>query len=143
MMPLSRILGWVLWATIAVVWTVGLTSRYGGPEGFGDTPEMREYSRFVMAKTTHVGIYTAWTILTGWLRPPFGIRLFLLMFLMSHAVLTEWAQTYVEGRMGLLRDAALDHLGIFLGVVIAYRWWAAERMTNDQPPKSQGITKLQ
>lgn len=114
---------WILWAIVTVVWTVALVTEITGPS-FGDTEEMRNFTRIFLAKSAHLAIYAGWTVLTGWLKAPLKVRIFLLMFLMFHAVGTEWRQTYIE-RSGKLSDAALDHLGIFLGVLISFRWWTA------------------
>jgi VanZ family protein len=122
------LVSWSAWSLVTVGWTAALILPINGPE-FGDTEEMRTLTRLILTKSAHVSVYMVWTIFTGWLRPPLKLRFFLLMFLMAHAVGTEWCQLYFEdlfGRKGLLRDAALDHLGIFLGVVLSLRWWTAE-----------------
>jgi VanZ family protein len=123
------IVGWSVWVVVTIAWTVALTSPVVGP-AFGDTEEMRNLTRIIFAKSAHVSVYAVWAFYTGWLKPSLRIRLFLLMFLMAHAVGTEWRQMYVERRTGLLRDAALDQFGIFIGVVAGLRWWAAPDDSN-------------
>ena len=120
---ISPVVRWTVWSIVTVLWTAALVLPIVGP-AFGETEEMRNFTRILLAKTAHISIYALWTILTGWLKAPLRVRIFLLMFLMAHAVGTEWRQTYVE-RSGKLSDAALDQLGIFLGVLISFRWWTA------------------
>lgn len=119
---MPSILLWSIWIVFTLAWTAGLVLPISSPT-FGDTEEIRNLVRFILSKGAHLSLYAAWTVLTGSLRAPFRYRLFLLMFLMFHAVATEWVQTFVPSRTGLLRDAAIDHLGIFLGVLISFRWW--------------------
>lgn len=119
MPPFAR---WSLWAVVAIVWTCFLVLPVTGPT-FGSNEEMRELVRFLIAKTAHVSVYAFWAALTGWLRPPLRIRFFLLIFLMAHAVGTEWIQLHVPHRSGSLRDAALDQFGILIGVTLSLRWW--------------------
>src|SRR5439155_12577000 len=115
---------WGAWAVVTVAWTAALVLPITGP-AFGNTEEMRNLTRLIIAKTAHVTIYACWTFFTGWLKAPLKVRIFLLMFLMAHAVGTEWRQLYVEHRHGSLRDAALDQFGILLGVIASFRWWTA------------------
>ena len=119
---MSALVGWSIWSLFTIAWTLALVLPVSGPT-FGTTEEMRGLVRIILAKTAHVTIYAIWTIFTGWLRAPLRFRLILLMFLMAHAVGTEWAQTFVPARSGSLRDAALDQLGISIGVLLSYRWW--------------------
>jgi hypothetical protein len=119
------ILGWGAWCVLTLLWTAGLVLPVSGPS-FGDTESMRHLTRIIIAKTAHVSIYACWAFFTGWLQAPLKVRIFLLMFLMAHAVGTEWCQLAFEhltGRQGLLRDAALDQFGIFVGVIASFRWW--------------------
>lgn len=120
---------WTAWIVFTVIWTAGLTTPITGPS-FGDTEEMRNFTRNVFAKGAHLFVYAAWAYFTGWLRTPLRIRLFLLIFLMFHAVGTEWIQERIPRRSGSLRDAAIDHLGIFLGVCASLKWWTATDSTQ-------------
>jgi VanZ family protein len=120
----KTVVGWSTWAIVTVAWTASLVLPVTGP-AFGDTEEMRNLTRLVFAKTAHIMAYAGWAFFTGWLQSPLKIRIFLLMFLMAHAVGTEWVQLYVEHRFGSLRDAAFDQLGILIGVVAGFRWWTA------------------
>ena len=48
----------------------------------------------------------------------------LLLALSAHACLTEVIQRYVPERHGCWEDAALNHVGLYLGVIVAWRWWS-------------------
>src|SRR5258708_6137339 len=99
---------WSAWSVVTAAWTAALILPIKGPE-FGDTEEIRTWSRLLLAKSAHVSVYAAWVFVTGWLKPPIKVRIFLLMFLMAHAVGTEWCQWLMRdimGRTGSLRDAA-------------------------------------
>jgi len=119
---MPSLVGWSLWSLFTLAWTAALVLPISAPT-FGTTEEMRGLVRLLLAKTAHVTVYACWAAFTGWLRAPLRVRLFLLMFLMAHAVGTEWVQTYVPARFGSLRDAALDQAGIFIGVLASFRWW--------------------
>ena len=82
----------------------------------------------ILSKGADLSIYAVWAFVTGWLRPRLKARIFLLIFLMAHAVGTEWCQWLTRetmGRHGSLRDAALDQIGIVVGVIAGYRYWTA------------------
>lgn len=117
--------GWCIWWAFTVLWSAALVVPTPTPAFFGPTDETRQFVKFLVSKTTHVLAYVAWTVFTGWLRPSFGSRLLLLFFLLAHAVATEWIQAQLTYRDGTLRDAALDHIGILLGLVVGWRWWTA------------------
>lgn len=122
---------WLLWGAANLTWTVLLVTPVRGP-AFGDTEEMRITTGFWIAKSAHVAIYALWTIATAWLRAPARVRVFLLLLLMSHGVLTEWRQNSIPNRTGLLRDAALDQLGVAIGVIVTLRWWVEDdRRTSE------------
>ena len=68
--------------------------------------------------------YAVAAILTGWLHAPGSWRWFLLAFWFFHAGATEFGQLFVPGRSGSLRDVALDHIGLLIGLAISWRWCA-------------------
>jgi hypothetical protein len=118
---------WSAWCVATLAWTAALTLPINAPV-FGATEEMRTLTRLILSKGAHLSIYAAWAFVTGWLQPRVKVRIFLLIFLMAHGVGTEWCQllTYdILGRHGSLRDAALDQLGILVGVIAGYRYWTA------------------
>jgi hypothetical protein len=118
---------WGAWWIATFVWTALLTLPINAPM-FGDTEEMRNWTRLILSKGAHLSVYAAWAFITGWLQPRLKARIFLLFFLMAHAVGTEWCQWLTRetmGRHGSLRDAALDQVGILVGVIAGYRYWTA------------------
>jgi VanZ family protein len=61
----------------------------------------------------------------------------LLVFWFLHADATEVGQRFVPGRTGSLRDVALDHCGLLIGVALSWRWWRAEPcMARVAPPEA-------
>jgi VanZ family protein len=70
----------------------------------------------------HVLGYMLLTIAVGWLQPAPRLRLWLLYGLCAHGIVLELVQPWF-GRDGTLPDAALDLLGIFIGLIVARRFW--------------------
>jgi hypothetical protein len=81
---------------------------------------------FILAKILHVVAYAGLAILSGWLRLPCRWRWVILFIIMAHAPVTELLQLNIEGRTGTLRDVGLDHLGIGLGLLLTWKWWAEQ-----------------
>jgi hypothetical protein len=44
---------------------------------------------------------------------------------MAHATITELLQNITPHRTGCLEDVGIDHFGIALGLLAAWRWWTA------------------
>jgi len=106
-----------------LAWTTALLVPLpqGGPLTFAAVQP-----RLFLAKGLHVSAYAFLTVLAAWLRAPVRFRFLLIFFLMAHATLTEVLQRMsheLTGRNGNLWDVALDHTGIALGVLLAWRWW--------------------
>ena len=119
-------LRWVVWFAFLVTWSVALLV----PDPIGwvlrhkpDSLELPHQTTFLMAKTLHLTAYALAAILTGWLRAPGSWRWVLLVFWFLHADATEVGQRFVPGRSGSLRDVALDHLGLLIGIALSWRWW--------------------
>jgi len=120
---------WFVWFAFLILWSVALLmpnpidpfNRYvlGGRE-------LSHEITFLMAKSLHVCAYAAAAILTGWLRVPGPRRWWLLAFWSFHAAATEVGQLFVPGRTGSIRDVALDHLGLLIGLAISWRWWRSK-----------------
>lgn len=127
-----KVAGWWLWWAITVVWTAALIVPTPTPTFLGPSEETRQLVKLIVSKTAHVVAYAAWTVLSGWLRPSLGRRLLLLLFLLAHGVVTEWIQEQLPYRSGLLRDAALDHLGVLLGLAASWRWWTSGPSSENQ-----------
>ena len=133
---------WLIWLIFGILWTWALL--YPDPEGLvralflADAEDANEVEPFrrelfhaiisgTFSKTLHVLAYTVFTVLSGWVKVPWRFRGWLLVFLSLHAFGTEFLQSFTATRHPSLRDAGLDHLGIVLGLGLAYRWWMAGR----------------
>ncbi len=119
---------WTIWFLFLVGWSTALLVP--DPIGFflfflkkTSGQSVSTETTFWMAKTLHVSAYACAAILTGWLRTPGSWRWVLLLFWFVHAGATEFGQLFVPGRTGSLRDVALDHAGLLLGVAISWPWW--------------------
>jgi VanZ family protein len=82
--------------------------------------------KYYVGKSLHLGAYALLTILAGWLQPRLRWRLVLLFFLMAHAGTTEWVQLHVSNRTGTVQDVVLDHIGVMVGLLLSWTWWAKE-----------------
>ncbi len=110
----------VVWLVYAGLWTVALLTPQPVRASQATLPvEAQQPS----AKLLHLAAYTLLCVLTAWQRFPARWRPLWLLILSAHAVGTEVGQLYVPSRHGCWEDAALDHVGLYLGVVLAWRWW--------------------
>ena len=110
-----------VWLVYLVLWTAALTTPQPAKVSAATLPAD---TQFGAAKSLHVCAYALLCALTAWQRlltPRW--RPLLLLALSGHAVLTEVVQLYVPLRHGCWEDVALDHIGLYLGVVVAWRWW--------------------
>jgi VanZ family protein len=110
----------VVWLVYVVLWTMALV-----------TPQPAEMSeetlpadaQFPAAKSLHILAYGLLCALTGWQRFAPRWRPLLLLALSAHAAGTEVIQLYVPHRHGCWEDVAINHIGLYLGVVASWRWW--------------------
>ena len=119
---------WILWSVFTIVWTIGLELPIEPPESM-PVAEVIITNRKIIAKTSHVAIYAAWTALTPLVPVPSRYRWLLMFFLMAHAWGSEMLQVVLEPichRGGSLTDVGLDVLGILIGPLIGWRWWTRE-----------------
>ena len=75
--------------------------------------------KFLIAKTIHVAGYAFLAATSALLPMPRGWRWLLAALLILHGAGTEWIQGQLPYRDGNVRDAALDALGVILGVIIS------------------------
>jgi VanZ family protein len=120
--PRIRRLLWVAWVLFLIAWTFALTTPYPVRASNATLPEE---SRFTASKALHVVGYASFSLLSSWLRLPGRWRWGLLAFLSLHAGVTEIIQTYVPERHGQWTDVTLNHFGLYLGVLLGWRWWRA------------------
>jgi VanZ family protein len=125
-------LRWVIWSGYAVAWSLALLTPQ--PIHMRDAV-LSERPATYSSKILHIFAYLVFTVLSGWLRLPVPHRWFLLAFLSLHAVATEFLQQFVPLRTPSVQDVAFDHLGIFLGLLVTWKWWAgmsAERPASER-----------
>jgi VanZ family protein len=126
--PPSRhgvVLRWTLWWIALCVWTALLVTAQG-PSVVASVVPDHQLPVWV-SKAGHVIGYAVLAVMVGSLPVRPAIRNAWWLFLVSHACLTEWIQTFVEGRTGSLRDVLLDVLGITLGLLVLQCWQLLRR----------------
>jgi VanZ family protein len=111
---------WSFWCVCVGVWTAALLTTYPVEVSRRVLPSDFQ---FPTAKVLHVGAYAFLTVLAARLPVRGRARWLFVAFLSLHGFATEYLQTFIKGRSGSLRDVALDHLGIALGLVLGWRWW--------------------
>ena len=116
----QRVLHWSLWWLALAVWTWMLVS----PQAPRAVEAVVPYQsmQFWVSKCGHVGGYLVLTILAGCLPVRRSFHIAWWLFLVGHACLTEWIQTFVPGRFGSIDDVGLDVLGITLGLLVLLAW---------------------
>jgi VanZ family protein len=111
------------WCLCVGVWTVALLTTQPMEVGKAVMPSPFHYPA---SKTLHVLVYAFLTLYISWL-PIRGWRWLLLAFLSLHAAGTEFGQQFVPGRTGKPFDVLLDHLGLLLGLALAWKRWLPRR----------------
>jgi VanZ family protein len=122
--------GLAVWCLLLVLWTVALLTPDPVQVARALLPDEVE---FPAAKLLHVCAYGFLAALTSCLRPLGRYRWLFLALLSLHGMGTEYFQQFVPGRCGCLQDVAIDHVGILLGAVLAWRSWI-NRPASAQPP---------
>jgi VanZ family protein len=111
----------LVWLVYVVAWTAALVTPQPVAVAEATLPED---AQFTVGKSLHIAAYGLLCVLTAWQRflTP-RRRPLVLLALSAHAALTEVAQLYVPMRHGCWEDVALNHIGLYLGVAVAWRWW--------------------
>jgi hypothetical protein len=97
-------------------------------DGAGDSAESSWVDAIlspVFWDVAHVFSYATLAILGGWLRLPSPWQWLLLVFLSLHGIVIEYVQGFMPTRYSTLADIGWNHLGLFVGVILSYRWWLA------------------
>jgi VanZ family protein len=110
----------VVWLAYLGLWTLALVTPQPAQASEVTLPP---WAQFPTAKSLHVAAYALLCVLTGWQRFAPRWRPLVLLALSAHAAGTEVVQRFVPHRHGCWEDAALNHVGLYLGVVLAWRWW--------------------
>jgi VanZ family protein len=108
-----KILPWAVWLIALTVWTIALVSP--DPVRKRIVPEEAAFS---LAKLLHVSAYAFLTVLLAWLPVSTRMRYRMAIGLVGHGALTEFLQTFVEGRTGSIRDVLFDALGVGIGLLL-------------------------
>lgn len=114
--------GWglLLWAVLLLLWTAALLRPEPVQLAGAVLPAPVE---FPAAKVLHVTAYAVLAALALLLRPLARYRWLLLALLSLHGMGTEYLQQFVPLRGPSVRDVVLDHVGIGLGVALAWKDW--------------------
>ena len=116
---------WLVWTLFCIALTAALVAPVPSPEEL-PLGELLVSRRVLVAKSVHVVAYAMFAMLSGWLPVALRWRLFLMFFLMLHAVSTEFIQLHLSYRSGTLSDVLWDCLGIAVGFGLSWRWWLRE-----------------
>lgn len=116
---------WLVWICFLVLWTtlLLLPGRIFDRIGLNQT-QVFGLSRPMLAKLLHVSAYALFAVLSGWLLVPARYRWLLLFFIVTHGTATELIQKFIPGRDGRLIDVGWNNLGVFLGLLIGWKWWS-------------------
>jgi len=110
---------WFLLLAALTIWTILLLAPLRSANlGLGSEQAWPSF----IPSAAHLIAYTVLSIGAGYLQAPPRLRIWLLFALCTHAIATELIQPWFD-RDGSVEDAAFDFLGIFLGLILARRWW--------------------
>lgn len=77
-------------------------------------------AEYPAAKAVHITAYALLVLLLALSRWPREVTWLGLGLISLHAAWTEVGQTFVPGRYGSLRDVGFDHVGILIGLALAW-----------------------
>jgi hypothetical protein len=112
-------LRWLVWILYGIAWSLALLTPQ--PVTLRNEVIHDETLGLIAAKTLHVAAYAVWVILTAWLPAPCRTRWLLLIVISAHAFATEYFQGMVPLRTPSWADIGWDHLGLILGIFVAWR----------------------
>jgi VanZ family protein len=129
---------WFAWILVLAVWTALLVMPVPPPQEL-PLGELIEPRKFLIAKSIHVAGYAFLAATSVLLPMPRLGRCLVPALLILHGAATEAIQGQLPYRDGNLRDAALNALGVVLGVLITWKWrgqWtvAATQESPAPPP---------
>jgi VanZ family protein len=110
-------LGWAFWwlALVGIVWAL-LSPTPAKISGAMLRPDVN----FVCAKTVHLCVFTTFSLVAALLPTTPFLRRGHFVVLLLVACVTEYLQTFVEGRTGTVIDACINLSGITLGLLGAW-----------------------
>ena len=116
---------WAVWWLCVTVWAAALTTTF--PVHIKEAVFPHDPGGVPVAKVLHVAAYAFLAGYAACLRPSGPWRWLTLIFLLEHAVVTEFVQLFVPDRTGAVPDILLDHGGIALGIAVTWPWWRRRR----------------
>lgn len=111
-------LGWCIWGGFWAVFTYGLLSP--DPPRAVDILHI-DWLKVIASKMAHFSGFALLTFLAGRLPGPRRLAFPLWVFLAFFGAITEYLQTFVEGRHGNPMDTAINWTGIALGLFLIFR----------------------
>jgi VanZ family protein len=95
-----------------------------------NTALLPQHLTFWAAKGVHLGSFALLAAVAGLLAISPRHRVMLWGTLVAFAPLTEYLQTFVEGRYGCVKDVVIDLAGFTLGVGLALAWRVASSLAG-------------
>lgn len=126
----GRALAWSLWLLLLAGWTAALLNP--SAPGAGEAV-MGETLQFWAGKSLHVGAYAFLAFTNWWLAPSWRLRWAVWAALLAHAALTEFGQTFVEGRSGSFMDVGINASGLTLGLLAGKALWRRPSSPSPHP----------
>lgn len=109
--------GGLAWCLALGAWTLALLTSSPVQVGREIVPSGME---FPAAKLLHICVYGLLTL--SLFRLPLGRWRWLPLIVLSlHAAGTEYLQRFIPGRTGKVADVFIDHLGLLLGLALAWK----------------------
>lgn len=128
----NRRVRWIIWMIFAALWSLALLAPDPDravralfmPANASQAVRAQwDSDLHYLSKTIHVLAYALFAILSVWVCTRLGARIALLLLVSCHGFATEGLQNFAIGRHPSLRDVALDHIGIALGLAICWPLW--------------------
>jgi VanZ family protein len=119
--PSLKVRRW-LWIAYTLAWTAALLV----PVPFKEPPLPGFDSGISFGKVMHVLAYAVFAVVCLLLDLPRQFRWLAVLFLVGHAMLTEYLQMVLHDwshRTGKWSDVGLDCIGVLLGLVLTWRHW--------------------
>src|SRR6478752_742456 len=122
--PYRRWAACAAWWLALALWSYGLLSPEPPRVGAAVLPSPWAY---YVSKALHLSAFAGLALSACLLPATRRHRRLLVAVLAAHAGLTEYLQTFVEGRYGCLADVGLNLTGVTLGALLARGWRLGRR----------------
>lgn len=130
---------WLIWLVYVALWTWALllpnpdqwirallfaSGSDSRPENPVSQQLLSVLESFLFSKGLHIAAYALMAVLSAWVARQRPIRWWLLGFMSLHALGTEFFQSWEPSRHPSWNDVGFDHIGIVLGLILSWNWWA-------------------